>query len=455
MASAPAVKLLTEPPRSDRKARVVLVPLGQQATHLNGFFGMPQHPERGVTPDAVLAAFDQAERGDPSRQCDLIAGLIQGDGHLRSLHEKREQAVEGKPAVIQAGEDPTPELELAAVTLRKLLGGMLRAVVGHLVTYNRFGWAAVEIEWGIVNLDGRDWIAPIGFWLVPHRRFRVAVEGTPGVAEGRIQLDELLIFTDSKRPHGDQLAPWKWIVLRAKGDQVARAGCGVTTAWPALGKRYGFRDLIVFAHKYGLPLPYAQYKTGQNGEEYADDEAIDTAEKVVANIGNDKGAVMPDTVTLNFAEIGQSGDSSHVHANLISICNREMSKTVNGSTLSNDNSDSGGASYALGAVHDGLRWEAVQYDAEQVQTAIERDLFLPFCLFNALGSKAPEMIIQVVRDLQPQQWIDGADKLQNKLGIKVSVSQARSTLGYREPAGEADAAPGMPAPEPVPIGGTP
>lgn len=433
---------------------MVIVPLGQQSKLRNNFWATPQHPERGVTPSTVIQAFDQAERGDPSMQCDLVNGMIESDAHLRSLHEKREQAIEGKPSVIQAGQDPTPELELAATTLRKVLGNMLRPVVGHLATYNRHGFAAVEMEWGIVNVDGRDWIAPIRFWLVPQRRFRVAVAGTPGVDNGTLELDELLLFTDTSRPHGDRLAPWKWIVLRAKGDQVVRAGMGRTTAWPALGKRYGFRDLVIFSEKYGLPLPYAQYKTQSTGSEIADDEAIDIATKVVENIGNDKGAVMPDTIELKFAEVGASGDSSPIHGNLISTANREMSKAVNGSTLSNDNSDSGGASYALGEVHDSLRWEAVVYDAEQVQGAIERDLFLPFCMFNGLGSRAPELIIQVVRDLQPQQWIDGADKLKNKLGVNVSTSQLRSVTGYREPVGEGDAAAGMPEPAPA-IGGAP
>jgi phage gp29-like protein len=61
-----------------------------------------------------------------------------------------------------------------------------------------------------------------------------------------------------------------------------------------------------------------------------------------------------------------------VHLAEISHCNAEMSKLVNGSTLTNDSTGSGGASYALGSVHDGVRLEAVQYDAETTSAARRR-----------------------------------------------------------------------------------
>jgi len=131
-----------------------------------------------------------------------------------------------------------------------------------------------------------------------------------------------------------------------------------------------------------------------------------------------------------------------------------MSKRVNGSTLANDNAGSAGASYALGAVHDSVRWEAVEYDAGRIETAFRTQVFRPFMVFNGLANvPAPQMKIQVVRDLAPNTRIDVATKFINLAGGKVSSAQLSQELGFREPTDAADELPG--APEKMPATPTP
>jgi hypothetical protein len=97
-------------------------------------------------------------------------------------------------------------------------------------------------------------------------------------------------------------------------------------------------------------------------------------QQIIRSIGETNGAIAPKSIEVKFAEAKRFGDSGSVHQSEIDHCNAEMSKLVNGSTLTNDNKGSGGASYALGSVHDGGCWEAVQYDAERLKTAFERDV---------------------------------------------------------------------------------
>ncbi len=204
-----------------------------------------------------------------------------------------------------------------------------------------------------------------------------------------------------------------------------------------MGKRFGFRDWMIYSQRFGLPLPVASYKEG------ADEEAINVATEVVQKIGSDGGAVMPDSIKLEMLDATKAGDNSKSHGGLIAHCNAEMSKLVNGGTLANDSSGSGGASYALGEVHAAGRWDNTVFDEGLLRETLLTQLSRPFMSFNDLRAKPPVLKIQVVRDLDPKNRIDVASKLVNELGGKVSLSQLNQELGFREPINEADSAPGM------------
>lgn len=414
-----------------------VAPSGQDARDLIFYDVALGHPEFGATPQSILSAFRLAEVGDPTLQNDLFDGFVEGDCHLRSLFEKREQAVAGKPRVIQAGDD-SPDGMLGAEVLRVAMSRLpLVEVFEHLLKYNRYGYSCCEIDWGIMRYGGRDWIVPTWFTPVPARRFRIN-SGALGLIDGGGGLDELRLVTDYRRPLGEPLRTGKWLTLRRNGTALARAGLMRTGIWPALGKRYGFRDWVIWMEKFGQPLPIASY------DEAADDDSKDIATEIIRQIGETNGAIKPKTITLEFPEANRFGSSGSVHEAEIVYCNSEMSKLVNGSTLTNDNKGSGGASYALGSVHDGVRWEAVQYDAERIETAFERDVSAAFVVYNDLRCAPQQLKIQVVRDLDPMTRVQVASRYKNELGGKVSAQQMAQELGFREPSGSGDDLPGMP-----------
>lgn len=415
-------------------------PSGQDARDIR-FDGWIRHPGIDVTPRTLVAAFGQAEFGDPSIQCDLFDDVIERDCHLRNLFEQREQAVAGKPWVIQAdGQDAD------AVKGAQILGELLKRlplieVFQHLLTANRYGYACAEIDWGLVTIGGQVWIAPVWITPVPARRFRVNT-GANGQSGGS---DELRLYADTSRPMGDPLRPGKWIVLRRSGAFVTRSGLMRTAVWPAMGKRLGFKGWIIYADRFGKPLPIIDYD-----RETADDDDKALAEEILRRIGSDGGAVKPNDLVLKFEDATRgNAENSKSHGGLISHCNGEMSKLVNGSTLSNDSQGSSGASYALGEVHDTVRWDNVVFDAERLQEAFRTQLAAPFMAFNNLIAPSPLLKVQVVRDLDPKTRAEVADVFVNKLGIKVSIAQMRQEVGYREPAGDGDAAPGAPTPAPA------
>jgi phage gp29-like protein len=401
--------------------------MGRSARELRTDF-YQDHPGYGLTPRRIVDIYRLAEYGYPQQQCDLFDDVIENDAHLRNLLEQRCQAVAGKPYVIQSG-GASEQDQLAALVLAKALETLpMIEVWEHQLSFNRYGWGASEIDWGVATIDGRDWVVPVWLANVPARRFRID------------DRDQLRLLTRDFANDGEPLAPGKWLLTRRSGGKLARQALMRTATWFAMFKRNTSADWFIFAQKFGIPLVLAKYPVE------GDEKSKDVAVEIVENVSEDGGAIIPKDFEVEIVSEGRDADSSGTHGGLISYCNRENSKLINGSTLSNDNGDSGGASYALGDVHDAVRWECVQYDAERLQEAFRTQVAAAFLRFNALeGVAPPRLRFQVVRDLQPRQRAEIADIMVNKLRIPISRSQLQQELGFRDPVNPEDAI------EPAPI----
>ncbi|MCA9679820.1 MAG: DUF935 family protein [Myxococcales bacterium] len=391
------------------------------------------HPGHGLTPQKILQIFRLAECGFPSLQCDLIDDTVENDAHYRNLYEQREQAVAGKPWIIQAGAPGAREAEAAFALDRALRRLTMVETYQHQLSFNRYGWGASEIDWDVVALDGRRWVAPVWFATVPARRFRIDDQ------------DQLRLLTKEEPVDGVALAPGKWWITKRTGGKLARVALSRTGTWLSLFKRNTTGDWYIYAQKFGLPLTLAFYD--DNGG--TDETSKTVAKKIVEDISEDGGAVVPKSIEVKFESADRNGDATGTHGGLISFCNRELSKLINGSTLSNDNGDSGGASYALGDVHDAVRWEQVLYDAERLQESFRVNVAVPFLRFNGMDDVAPPVLrVQVVRDLTPRQRADIAE-IMIRNGLELSKSQLRQELGFREPIDETDRLIGSAPPAPA------
>lgn len=395
----------------------------------------PSHPEYGLTPPKIVEIFRQAEAGWIQPQVDLFDGVVETDCHLRNLFEQRCQAVAGKPWVIGAA-GASEEDQLAARVLQTALKRLpMTEVWEHQLSFNRHGFAASEIDWDIVNIEGRDWIVPVWFTNVPQRRFRVG------------KRDELRLITSDYATEGEDLAAGKWLVTRRAGPKVARSGLMRTAMWPAKFKRDTAGDWYIYGQKYGLPFTLVEYPLE------GDETSKDVARTILSELSNDGGAMLPEGFKVTIHSEGRDGDSSGTHGGLINFANREMSKLINGSTLANDNGDSGGASYALGDTHADVRFENVAYDAGRIQESFRLQIAVLFVLFNGLHAEAPELAMQIARDSTPAQFLANADAAVNKLGGRVSKAQMHQVTGLREPLDDADALERAPQPAVAPAQG--
>lgn len=397
----------------------------------------------------MFNAFRLAEQGYPQVQVDLFDDLVEGDGTLRNLFEHRERVVANKPLVLTPGDQTTDGQAASRVLAYALARLPIKSMLEHALRVNRYGYQAVELDWDILTLEGRPWVVPVGFALVPARRFRLGVMGMlPVAGETTIRLDELRLYSAVERPQGDPLQPGKWLVLLNAASQLARAGLMRTAAPYAMAKRFSFRDWIVLSERYGIPMPIVKYDgTTEQG-------ALEVAKQIIENIGNDGGAVIPKEMDISL-ETGPEPDHP-LQAALISFCNAEMSKLINGSTLRNDTKDSSGASYALGNIHDQVAWDEVRRDGAMAGEAITLQVCAPFCRYNGLTCEPPSAAIIVEPDLGPIEMTSLMVKGKNELGIDVSQTQFRQHTGLRAPLNDEDKAPGMQVEAfPTPAGGPP
>ena len=400
-------------------------PAGGMASNRNRHHGL-MHPGYGLEPDDVFPAFIAAEQGDPRRQVALFDDLRERDATARNLFEQRIFAVSGMPWVIQAGGDDAADEAAAAAlneSVRRIPG--FGDFIEHQLSFNAYGYAASELAWCY-----RDGLVEIDYIANVHAdRFRIA---TPHNAPGASRPGDLLIVTDST-PMGEPLRPGKWVISQRPGSMpLARRGLMRTCAWYCMFKLFAIKTWVAYAERFGIPLTLA--KIG----DWDDEETKRIAREIVARIGDDGGAVVTDSVGVEIHDGGRKTDKSDVHGGLIAFCNAENSRAVYGVTLANDNGQGGGASFALGTTHAGIRWENVIRDASLFQHVFEHQIALPFMHFNGMPGKPPIFRMQVAQSLSPEQIVRVADSLVNKLGMDVSAQQLRHMLGFRAPLNDKD-----------------
>lgn len=384
-------------------------PLGGIVEQSSEFDRFVRHPGFGLEPQRVLNIFRTAEHGWPMDQCDLFADITENDGHLRSVTTARSLAVAGKKWQVMPGGSETID-EVAA----QLLQGSLRDanfpdLMLHLLETRYGGFSGSEIRWA--ERDGDS--IPEWFVNVPCRRFRFDDLDQP----------RLLSRDDFD---GVSLAPGRWIFGRnSVAGIVARSGLLRTATWFALFKRWSWRDWVIYAEKFGIPLVRGIYKQGATEEDKAE------LEQAVEDIGEAGQATMSDEATIEIDEAAQGGDSTNLHAGIVREANAEISKLITGSTLTVDSGGPG--SFALGKVHETRSFDLVVADAEFVARRFREDIARPFLTFNGLQDAAlPELIIHITRESDPLTRAKLAETLL-RMGLELDTEQLREDFQFRKP----------------------
>lgn len=438
-------------PVFDRPALAPVAPLATRPTrmpaagvqHIPSDDAWIMHPGMGLVPARLIRIFRAAECGELAEQCALFDDQIEADAHVRSLFDGIETEVHGKPIDIADEGDMADSKAVADILVAALdrmpLGVNLHDFVKHQSQRRRYGYAATEIEWGIIEQQSREWVVPVALHSVEARRFRI----DSVTKEWRL--------TSSTNYEGEPLLPGKWLIGVDSVTCPARGAKMRTASRLCLLKSLALTNWSAYGNKYGIPLALVMYDraNGDDGRKHAED--------VAKNIGNDAAAAVPNDLDVKIVEAGRMGDSSPLHGGMVAHCNGENSKLISGGTLTNDSSGSSGqnagSSHALGKVHENSRWSLISGLAADVQETFY-ELARLFVAYNGMTGRAlpPRMHIQIARDLTPTTIVQAATTMVNELGVPVSRDWLLASTGMVAPESDADAAPGRPKAATTPVG---
>lgn len=386
-------------------------PRGIATRHLEGFDQSIQHPEFGLEPDVVISIYRQAEQGWSCTQADLFQGVLENDGHLRATVEGRINAVAGKSWQVLPGGDDGQSIAAAAMLDATLKITNFGEQLSHMLGARPIGWSGVEIIWDRVGPD----ILPVWFLDVPTRRFSFNSRDAPEL------INELSSRTDP-------LEPGKWIFTRSKGifgGRTARNGLLRTATWYALFKKWSWRDWVIYAEKFGIPLVVGRYKAGA----LEDEKAI--LEEAVEDIGEAGQATMSEETNIEITEAQRGGDSNGLHRSIVKEANEELSKLITGSTLTM--STGGNGSFAQASVHANTSFANVQADEKMLRDSVAMNLFRPFLEWNGFTqAKVPRLVVHISQETDGIARAKEVDMLQ-AMGMEIDSEQMREEFHLRVP----------------------
>jgi phage gp29-like protein len=320
------------------------------------------YPSVGLTPTRLAEIFREADQGDGYRQMELFEEMEEKDAHLAAILQTRKLAVLGKDyEVLPYAKTPEDERLAGAVgemvyTIPDLEGAFL-----DLLDAIGKGFALGELIWEVAGGAAR--VKAIKW--VPQKKVTFGEDLTPR------------LLAPEAPWQGVEPPPWKLIYHRykARSGHASRAGVLRVVGWMYLLKNYALKDWAAFNEVFGMPLRLGKYDATASP---ADREALVRA---IRNLGSDAAGVISKATEIEFIEAASRGGKTNPYQAMAEFCNREMSKAVLGQTLTTDTAGSTGT-YATARVHDLVRRDLVQADAQALGTTLREQLLRPLVGFN-------------------------------------------------------------------------
>jgi len=394
----------------------------------------------GLTPQAITAVQREADTGRMASWADLLDEARQGDPHLHGDLSKREQSLSGAEYELRlpataSKRDGAKALRLCQDALEAVevpagsLALSFRGAMQQLASATYHGRAGVEV---VYAREGR-YLYPQNLFPIHARRLAWSNERDWRLYLYDSQSGDTRFASFPGVPCDDPLLfpPGKLLLHtpRAFGTYPTREGLGRALIWYSAFKRWSVRDWLAFAEWSGRGLRVGKYATGRDPTKDARANADDVAVLTDAldAMSSTVTTIIPDTTDLDVIAAPNSG----VHAELVKLCNGEMSKAILGGTLTSDPGEKGARS--LGEVHLRAMFQLLRNDAEGIADVIRRDLLAPLVRMN-LGDRAPVPFLALNVE-PPEDAVARADRLTKymKEGLTVPAKWLRDIESIPDP----------------------
>lgn len=374
------------------------------------------HPSRGLTPGRLAQILDAAETGDWTAQYELFADMEERDAHLSSEMDKRRRAVAQLAWDLVPPDGATP----AEVEATALVRGWIRTIPEldqHLFDLTDAigkGFSAIEHQW---HLRGGRWqIQQLHYR--PQTWFQACRNGAAG--------EEIRLRDHS--PGGMSLQPAGWTVhrVRARSGWMPRTPLMRALAIPYMLKVYGVGFLAEFCEVYGLPVRIGYYPQGASGEDRA------TLKRALAHIGRSASGIVPDGMRMEFEDAATGNVDPF--AWLIEWCERSVSKLILGATLTSQ-ADGKTSTNALGSIHNEVRLDIRDSDAQSLGATLTRDLVWPLSALSGLfadPARAPRWVFDTGQAEDLKLYAEALPPLV-AMGVQVPTEWAHEQLRIPRP----------------------
>jgi phage gp29-like protein len=391
---------------------------------------------QSLTPERLVEILNDVKRGEcPAEYLELAQDIELKDLHYRSVLSTRKDAITGlEIKVVPAGEDKH-DMELAEAVERDIVkntAAKLYALIRDMLDALAKGFSVSEIIW---DTNKTPW-KPASYKFRDPRWFQYDKE-TGKTLMLRVPLGNAL----------EPLKPFHFVVHEPhliSGNQIT-AGLAFPALYYWMLKSYDVTSWAAFIDRYGYPIRIGKYGKKATEQDRA------TLKRAVAAIGQDFGAVIPESAMLEIIESKHASETSNVYKNMADWVDKQISKLVLGQTMTTDE----GSIRAQSETHDKVRDDIADSDIQQVIETLNNALTIPYINLNfgeqenypridlfKPDEKNVEQIIMAVEKLGPQ-------------GLKIKADEVRPLLGLSNPEEGDETIGGHPGYGPFPPGNEP
>lgn len=368
------------------------------------------HPAEGITPLRLAAILREAETGDATAYLDLAEQMEEKDLHYAAVLGVRKRAIRSLDLIVEPGDDSNAAAEAADLVREVMTGVVVKEDLIDMLDAIGKGFSVCEIVWE--ELSAKRWM-PVQIEQRPPQFFEF--DRTNG---------RHLYLRGAGSP--EPLAPAQFIIhlARAKSGLPIRGGLARLAAWAWMFKNYTVKDWSIFLEAYGHPL-----RLGKYDKESASDDDKRTLLRAARQIGIDMAAIIPRTMELEVIAT-PTGGTNEAYEKKARWWDEQLSKGVLGQVATTD-AIAGG--HAVGKIHEEVRSDIRDSDAEQLAGTLMRDLAAPLTRLN-LGETVPVPRIR----FQAPERID-PDKLLKLMevagpaGLRIATGDIYKAFSLREP----------------------
>lgn len=374
------------------------------------------HVTGGLTPQRLAALLRDATDGNADAQLTLAEEMEEKDLHYASVLGTRKRAVARLPIVVEAASDSPKDVQLADEVRAMLKKRGTKGMIEESLDALGKGYSAVEIIW---NKSKAPWQPSRYVWRDP-RFFQY----------DRETLQELRLKDEADLSNGIPLPPYKFIVHtpRLKCGIPIRGGLARLAAWSFVFKNFTVKDMVAFCEVFGMPLRVGKYRPGET------EDNIAILKSAVANLGSDAAAVIPEGMLIEFIETAKAQGGDVLFIKVADWFDKQLSKGILGQTMTADD----GSSQSQATVHNEVREDIRDADADQLAETLERDLVIPYIDLNhGPQENYPSIYLREPDQTDIPVLVNALEKLV-PLGLEVEQSVVRDKLGLPDPDAKAD-----------------